>query len=109
MANALYLKGKAVAEVTSELTGYEFAIVLADSGVEVNATYSMDMDSGDPIMAGMTQYGRLTALVDSTDSAKDLTITAIPLGDDGTHAVEVTVSIDDIAEMDIGDSLSGLS
>ena len=109
MANALYLKGKAIAEVTSELTGYEFAIVLADSGVEVGATFSMEMDSGNPIMAGMTQYGRLTALVDSTDSAKDLTITAIPLGDDGTHAVEVTVSIADIAEKSIGDSLSNLT
>lgn len=109
MANALYLKGKAIAEITSSLSGYEFAIVLADGGVEVPATYSMEMDSGNPIMAGMTQYGRLTALVDSTDSAKDLAITAIPLGDDGTHAVSVTVSIDDIADKDVGDSLAGLS
>lgn len=109
MANALYLKGKAIVGVTSDLTGYEFAIVLADGDEEVKATYSVEMDSGNPIMAGMTQYGRLTALVDSTDSAKDLTIVAIPLGDDGTHAVGATVSIDDIAAKDIGDALEGLS
>lgn len=106
MAKAIVLKGKAVAEITSTLTGAEFSVELQDSGVPVQATYSINLtSSGTKPMVGITSYGRITGVFGSSDLSTGLTVTAVPLGDDGTHATTAATTLTALLAADIGDSI----
>lgn len=107
MAKAIVLKGKAVSEITSTLTGAEFSVELQDSGVPVQATYSIKLHSSGTIpMVGITSYGRITAMFSSSDLSTSLDVMATPLGDDGTHKTTVATTLTDLLAADIGDSIA---
>ena len=107
MAKKIVLKGKAVAEITSSLTGAEFSVELQNSGVMIPATYSIALTgSADVPMVGITPYGRITALFGSSDLSTGLTVTATPL--DGTLATEVDTSLETLMDCDIDESIAAL-
>lgn len=106
MAKAIILKGKAVSEVTPTLTAMEFSVCLDNSGVEIPAVFSIDLESSsdDVPMVGITSYGRITALAASADLSVSLTVTATEK--DGTTTTEVDTNLSTLLAADIGDSIA---
>lgn len=106
MAKAIILKGKAVSEVTPTLTAMEFSVCLDNSGVEIPAVFSIDLESSSDAvpMVGITSYGRITALAASADLSVPLIITATEK--DGTTTTMVDTDISTLLAADIGDSIA---
>lgn len=103
MANSVILKAKSVANLGTDVA-FSAAIALNDGSKDIAATFSIETDEATLPMIGATEYGKIVGLV--SDATTPFTVTATPLGDDGTNAIEVETTVGDLISANVGEGFA---
>lgn len=109
MANYIYLTSKEIRQIkagASASYSYVLGMELRDSstGAVVPATF-LQTDECTEAFVGVLPYGGVvfsSAYTSMSGSVDELKISALPLGDDGTHKVTETIDADDLVGIAVG-------